>query len=311
MRTVTLGTSGAQVSALCLGAMFFGTRNDEATSFALLDQYVAAGGSFIDTANIYAHWVEGFQGGESEALLGRWLKARGNRDSIFLASKVGFNYPAAPRSLAARHIIQEAEKSLTRLGVDTLDLFYAHVDDYRTPLEETLEAFDRLVQTGKVRTIGASNYLAWRLEKARWISRTNGWAEYCCVQQRYSYLRGRRAASFEPQVEANDDLVSYTRAEGVTLLAYSALLGGAYTRSDREFGEQYLGPDSDARLAALRAVADETGATANQVVLAWMLHQGVLPLIAASTREQLQENLDALDVTLSDEQLARLNAAGA
>ena len=110
MRTVTLGTSGAQVSALCLGAMFFGTRNDEATSFALLDQYVAAGGSFIDTANIYAHWVEGFQGGESEALLGRWIKARGNRDSIFLASKVGFNYPAAPRSLASRHIIREAEK---------------------------------------------------------------------------------------------------------------------------------------------------------------------------------------------------------
>jgi aryl-alcohol dehydrogenase-like predicted oxidoreductase len=310
MRTVTLGTSGAQVSALCLGAMYFGTRNDEATSFALLDQYVAAGGTFIDTANIYAHWVEGFQGGESEALLGRWLKARGNRNSIFLASKVGFNYPAAPRSLAARHIIQEAEKSLTRLGVDTLDLFYAHVDDYRTPLEETLEAFDRLVQTGKVRYIGASNYLAWRLEKARWISRTNGWAEYCCVQQRYSYLRGRRGVSFEPQVEANDDLVSYTRMEGVTLLAYSVLLGGAYTRSDRAFGDQYLGPDSDARLAALRAVADETGATANQVVLAWMLQQGVLPLIAASTREQLQENLDALDVTLSDEQLTRLNAAG-
>ena len=311
MRTVTLGTSGAQVSALCLGAMFFGTRNDEATSFALLDQYVAAGGSFIDTANIYAHWVEGFQGGESEALLGRWLKARGNRDSIFLASKVGFNYPAAPRSLAARHIIQEAEKSLTRLGVETFDLYYAHVDDYRTPLEETLEAFDRLVQTGKARTIGASNYLAWRLEKARWISRTNGWAEYCCVQQRYSYLRGRRGASFDPQVEANDDLVSYTRTEGVTLLAYSALLGGAYTRADRTLDDQYLGPDGAARLAALHAVADETGATANQVVLAWMLHQGVLPLIAASTREQLAENLNALDVTLSDEQLARLNAAGA
>ena len=185
------------------------------------------------------------------------------------------------------------------------------MDDYFTPLEESLEAFDRLVQTGKVRYVGASNYLAWRLEKARWTSRANGWAEYCCVQQRYSYLRGRRAASFDPQVEANDDLVSYTRAEGVTLLAYSALLGGAYTRSDRAFAEQYLGPDSDARLAALRAVADETGATANQVVLAWMLHQGVLPLIAASTREQLQENIAALDVTLSDEQLARLNVAGA
>jgi aryl-alcohol dehydrogenase-like predicted oxidoreductase len=284
MRTVTLGPSDAQVSALCLGAMYFGTRNDEATSFALLDQYVEAGGMFIDTANIYAHWIDGFQGGESETVLGRWFKARGNRDSIFLASKVGFNYPDAPKSLASRHIITEAEKSLQRLGVETLDLYYAHVDDYRTPLEETLEAFDRLVQTGKVRYVGASNYLAWRLEKARWLSRTNGWAEFCCVQQRYSYLRGRRAASFDPQMEANDDLVLYTRMEGVTLLAYSALLGGAYTRSDRDIPEQYQGPDSDARMAALRAVAEETGATANQVVLAWMTHQGVLPLIAASTR---------------------------
>jgi len=311
MQTVTLGTSGAQVSALCLGAMFFGTRNDEATSFALLDQYVEAGGSFIDTANIYAHWVEGFKGGESEALLGRWIKARGNRQSLFIASKVGFNTADVPRSLASRHIIREAEKSLQRLGVETLDLYYAHVDDYYTPLEESLEAFDRLVQTGKVRYIGASNYLAWRLEKARWISRTNGWSEFCCVQQRYSYLRGRRAASFDPQVEANDDLVSYTRSEGVTLLAYSALLGGAYTRSDREIPEQYVGPDSDARLAALHAVAEETGATANQVVLAWMMQQGVLPLIAASTHDQLQENIAAQDVTLSDDQLARLNAAGA
>ncbi len=310
MRKVTLGTSGEKVSALCLGAMYLGTRNDAASSFALLDQYVEAGGSFIDTANIYAHWVPGFQGGESETVLGQWMRERGNRQNLFIASKVGFNYPGVGRGLSARQILTECDRSLQRMGIETFDLYYAHVDDHQTPLEETLEAFDRLVQTGKVRYIGASNFLAWRLEKARWTSRTNGWAEYCCIQQRYSYLRGKRGSSFDPQLEASDELVQYCRAERVTLLAYSALLGGTYTRPERDPGEQYHGPDSEARLAELRAVAAETGATANQVVLAWMLAQGVLPLIAGSTHEQLAENIGALEVRLSDGQVARLNAAG-
>jgi len=310
MRKVTLGTSGEKVSALCLGAMYLGTRNDVASSYALLDQYVEAGGSFIDTANIYAHWIPGFQGGESETLLGQWMRERGNRQNLFIASKVGFNYPGVGRGLSAHQILTECDRSLQRLGIETIDLYYAHVDDHQTPLEETLEAFDRLVKTGKVRLIAASNFLAWRLEKARWTSRTNGWAEYCCIQQRYSYLRGRRGVNFGPQLEANDDLVQYCRSEGVTLLAYSALLGGTYTRPERDPGEQYHGPASEARLAALRAVAAETGATPHQVGLAWMLGQGTLPLTAGSTPAQIAENIGALDVTLSDAQIARLNAAG-
>lgn len=310
MKTRQLGQTGVEVSALCLGAMYFGTRNDEQTSYQLLDQYAAAGGTFIDTANIYAHWIPDGQGGESEALLGRWMKERGNRSRLFLAGKVGFQYPGVDRGLKPEQIEAECNKSLKRLGVDTIDLYYAHVDDRNTPLEETLEAFNRLVQAGKVRFIGASNYLAWRLEKANWISRTNNWAKFCCIQQRYTYLRVKPGASTDPQVVANDDLLDYCRSEGLTQLAYSVLLGGAYTRSDRPLDAVYRGPDSDARIAALNAVAGETGATLNQVVLAWMMQSdpSVLPLIAAGTPAQLQENIDALQVTLSAGQMAQLNA---
>lgn len=315
MRTIPLGNTGADVSALCLGAMFFGTRNDERTSYALLDQYVAAGGSFIDTANIYAHWVEGCQGRESEALLGRWMRARGSRPDLFLATKVGFELPGVERGLTAAQIEAECEKSLQALGVETIDLYYAHVDDRSTSLEETLAAFDRLVTAGKVRFIGASNYLAWRLERARCVSEAHGWAAYCCVQQRHTYLRPRHDASFEAQRAVNADLLDYGRARRgeFTLLAYSALLGGAYVREDRPLPEQYRSADSAARLRALREVAAETGATLNQVVLAWMLHSDpvVLPLIAASEPAHLAENIGALAVRLSADQMQRLNAAGA
>ena len=311
MKTRPLGNTGVEVSALCLGAMFFGSKNDTATSYALLDQYVDAGGTFIDTANIYAHWVEGFKGGESEALLGKWMRERGNRDRLFLATKVGFNYPGVEQTLRASVIEAEADKSLKRLGVDTIDLYYAHVDDYNTPIEESLEAFDRLVQAGKVRYIAASNYRAWRLEQAKWISQTNGWAEFCAVQQRYTYLRPRPGASFGPQLAANDDLFDYARRNRFTVLAYSAMLGGAYTRPDREFDEQYRSPDNDHRLAVLREVAQEAGATASQTMLAWMLHSDVptIPLIAASSADVMADSLGALEVSLTPDQMQRLDNA--
>jgi aryl-alcohol dehydrogenase-like predicted oxidoreductase len=308
-----LGRTRIQVSSLCLGAMYFGTRTDAATSFDLLDQYVKAGGSFIDTANIYAHWIPGYTGGESEALLGRWMKERGNRHELFIATKVGFELPGVERGLRPDQIESECEKSLRRLGVDSVDLYYAHVDDRETRLEETMAAFARLVEAGKVRFIGASNFRAWRLEQANWVSRSHGWPEYCCIQQRYSYLRPRPGTSFAPQLVANEDLLDVCHYEQLTLLAYSVLLGGAYTRPERPLPEQYTGPDSQARRAVLKAVARETGATPNQVILAWMMQgtPSILPLIAASSSQQLQENLGALDITLSDEQWQRLNEAGA
>jgi aryl-alcohol dehydrogenase-like predicted oxidoreductase len=312
MKTVQLGNTGVSVSALCLGAMYFGTRQDEDTSYRLLDQYVDGGGTFIDTANIYAHWAPGGKGQESEALLGRWMQKRANRARMFIASKVGFQYGSVPRGLTARLIETECEKSLKLLNVETIDLYYAHVDDRATPMEETLEAFNRLVQAGKVRFIGASNFTAWRLEEAHWLSQSHGWAEYCCVQQRYTYLRPKPGASFAPQLNVNSDLLDYCRNRKVTLLAYSALLSGAYTRPERAISTQYLGPDSEARMAVLRQVAAEKGISSNQVVLAWMLHSDpfVLPLIAASTPGQMDENLQALDVKLSAEDMGRLDQAG-
>jgi aryl-alcohol dehydrogenase-like predicted oxidoreductase len=312
MKTLPLGKTGVNVSALCLGTMYFGTRNDQAASYSLLDQYVAAGGSFIDTANIYAWWVSGFHGGESETVLGQWMKERRNRAGLFIASKVGFPYQDVPRSTSAASIISECEKSLKRLGVETIDLYYAHCDDRRTPMEEMLMAFDKLVQQGKVRFIGASNHMSWRLEEALWISNDRSMAGYCCIQQRYTYLRPRPGTSFDPQVAVNDDLLDFCRNRQVTLLAYSALLSGAYSHSDRPLPTQYLGSDSEARLNTLRFMAHEKGITENQLILAWMLHSDplVLPLIAASRPEQMEENLKSLEITLSAEEMNMLNQAG-
>ncbi|MEP7285774.1 MAG: aldo/keto reductase [Chloroflexota bacterium] len=313
MKTVKLGTAAIEVSALGLGAMYFGTRNDQETSFQLLDAYVEAGGNFIDTANIYAHWVAGFRGGESETLLGEWLRQRGNRDQLVIASKVGFgtDYTDAKRGLSAKVIEAECNKSLQRLGLETIDVYYAHVDDYNTPLEETLEAFNRLVQAGKVRYIAASNYLAWRLEQAHWLSETKGWVEFCCVQQRHTYLRVTPASSTDPQVASNPDLFDYARCRQFPIVAYSLLLSGAYSKG--VIPAEYAGPDTEARLAMLRIIAAETSATLNQVVIAWALHSNypVIPLIAVSSHQQLQENLGALDLHLDTDQMQRLDSAGA
>lgn len=314
MKTMPLGKTGVEVSALCLGTMQFGTKNDKATSYQMLNQYTEAGGTFLDTANGYAHWlIPNGKGGESETLLGEWMRERGNRSSLFIASKVGFGYPGVDRGLRAHQIEAECEKSLKRLGIDTLDLYYAHKDDYDTPLEETMQAFDRLVRAGKVRFVGASNYYAWRLEEAHWSSVTNGCVEYCCLQQRYSYLRPGHRMTLGNHVLATEDIFDYARRRKITVLAFSAMLGGVYTRSDRELRGEYAGPDSDARLKVLKDVAHETGATATQVVLAWMLHSdpAVLPLISASTSDVMQDNLGALDVHLSNDQMERLNNAGA
>ena len=312
MNTQPLGHTGVNVSTLCLGAMFFGTRNDKETSFRILDVYREAGGSFIDTANIYAHWIGGFRGGESETVLGEWIRERGNRAELFIASKVGFGYSDVPTGLSAHLIEEECNKSLRRMNIETIDLYFAHVDDRDTPLEETMEAFDRLVRAGKVRFIGASNYLAWRLQQAGCVSSMNEWAQFCCVQQRYTYLRLKPGTSVAPQIMVNDDLLDYCRSTGMALLAYSVLLGGAYTRSDRPMPEQFSGRENEKRLAALRAVAEKTGVTVNQVVLAWMMQSSpsIIPLVAASDEAQLLENLGALNLQFTPEQMDYLNNAG-
>ena len=316
MKKVTLGNTGVDVSALCLGCMYFGTRNDKSSSYQLLDQYFEAGGRFLDTANNYAFWIEGFQGGESETLLGQWMKDRKNRDKIFLATKVG-GKPTVPdgglessEGLSANAIEKGIDESLRRLQVDSVDLYYSHILDANTPLDETLEAFDKVVKAGKVRHIGCSNLRAWRVERAKQISLANQWAEYSCIQQRYSYLRPKPAAKFVDglQICVNDDLLEFCADVNMPILAYSPLLSGAYTREDRPLPEEYNTPDTDMRLAALKTVAQEVGATLNQVVLAWMMqsHPTIIPIIAASTPEQMHDNLGTLNITLSKEQMALL-----
>jgi len=312
MEKVKLGQSDVEVSALCLGTDSIGSKIDKETSFTLMDLYREKGGNFIDTANFYASWVPGCEGGESESTIGSWLAERGNRDRMVIASKVAFDYPGCEGGLSAAEIERECEKSLKRLRTDRIDLYYAHRDDFDTPLDETMAAFDRLIKAGKIRAIGASNLNVWRIAEANCVSRANGLAQYDVVEQRHTYLRPRHGADFGPQICINDDLKDFAGRKGISLIAYSILLRGAYTRDDRPIPPQYGGPDSEKRIAALRHVAEELGATPNQVIIAWMRQSAppILPIIAGSKPEQLQENIEALNVNLSHEQMTVLNTAG-
>ena len=332
MRYRTIGTDPTtrrEVSVISLGAMLFGTTTDESTSFAILDRYVEAGGTLVDTSNNYAFWAAGSQGGESEALLGRWRRSRGVGDEVLIATKLGAR-PVLPgltleqtaragrwEGLSAGTIRESAERSRERLGVSRLDLLYAHIDDPRVPTAETVEAFATLVEEGTVGLLGASNHWAWQVERARALAATAGLPGYDVLQYAHTYLRPRTdvpgllSADGEQGV-VGGDLLSYLRSEpALTLVAYSPLLGGAYVRADRPLGPEFEHPGTPARLAALRDVAAETGATANQVVLAWLMggDPPVVPLIGASSIGQLDESLAAVDLELTAEQRARLDAA--
>jgi aryl-alcohol dehydrogenase-like predicted oxidoreductase len=312
-----LGGDGPRVSALCLGTMFFGTTVDEPTSMRILDRFAEAGGTFIDTADSYAFWVGG-TGDESEELVGRWLANRGARDRTVVATKVGArpespgaSWPEHAEGLSAKAIRAGAEASLRRLGTDRIDLYYSHMEDRSVPLEETVEAFNSLVNDGLIGMPGASNHPAWRLERARRLARDHGWAPYRAIQQQHSYLRPRPGSTLTggPGLHASDELLDYVRAEDdLTLLAYSPLLGGAYTRSDKPLPGEYDHPGTTERLAALTEVAAELGATPNQVVLAWLLATDppAIPVIGVSSVRQLDEALGALDVNLDAGTLSRL-----
>lgn len=310
MKTVALGKTGIAVSLACLGTMRFGTATDEKTSYEILDMYVEAGGNFLDTANVYAAWEPNGKGGESEELLGRWMRARENRDQLVLATKLGSRWQNSGFGLKPEQIEQECEASLKRLGVEAIDLYYAHFDDYDTPLEETMTAFEKLIKAGRVRVLGASNFRAWRLEKVRVACENNDWPFYCCAQQRFSYLQPAIGVKFGPQVAANEDLLEYCQEQQLTLLAYSPLLGGSYTQKDKPLQKQYINPYNEERLEILKTLAAEKNISPNQLVLAWMLHSTpqVLPIVAASSIAQMQENLDALEVVLSQDDMERLNS---
>ncbi|MFE9021231.1 aldo/keto reductase [Streptomyces sp. NPDC007808] len=326
MKYRTIGTDPAtrrEVSVLALGAMLFGSRTDEETSFAVLDRYVEAGGTFIDTSDNYAFWIDGGQGGQSEELLGRWRRSRGIGDEILIATKLGAR-PLAPgtgyvdnaEGLSKKVIRESAERSRDRLGVAKLDLLYAHIEDRTVPLRETVEGFAELVAEGTVGLLGVSNHATWRVERARALAAAAGLPGYEVLQYAHSHLRPRFDVpdGLFPDGnlgQAGPDLLSYLREEpALTLVAYSPLLKGAYTHPDR-LPADYDHPGTPARLKALREVARETGATVNQVVLAWQIgaELPIIPLVGASSVAQLEESLAAVDLELSAEQRARLDAA--
>jgi aryl-alcohol dehydrogenase-like predicted oxidoreductase len=309
MKKIPLGTTGVAVSEICLGAMHIGSNTPPDTSADILNAYVERGGAFIDSANIYNADARGCAGGDSERFLGAWLKERGIREQLFIATKVGMRYPEQLAGLRASQIEEECDKSLKRLGIDTIDLYYAHTDDRDTPLEESLEAFDRMVTSGKVRFVAASNYRATRLVESRCISERSGWKSYCCIQQRYSYLQPRPGADFGIQRAVTDDLLDYCRDHNVALIGYAPMLKGAIAgRLGITLRDAYASDDNAIRLARLNHVALELGVRPTQLTLAWMRHHDltVIPLIGVSSVKQLNENLDALDIELDTETMERL-----
>ncbi|MCL7425879.1 aldo/keto reductase [Streptomyces sp. YS415] len=327
MKYRTIGTDPLhrrEVSVLALGAMLFGSYTDEETSFAVLDRYVEAGGNFIDTSDNYAFWADGGQGGQSEELLGRWRRSRGIGGEIVIATKLGARplapgtgYVDNPEGLSAKVIREAAERSRERLGVEKIDLLYAHIEDRRVPLAETVEGFAVLVAEGTVGLLGASNHAVWRVERARALAAAAGLPGYQVLQYQHSLLRPRSDVPSDLFPDgglghAGPELLSYLRAESdLTLVAYSPLLAGAYTREDKPLPADYDHPGTPARLKVLREVAREADATVNQVVLAWQIGADlpVIPLAGASSVAQLEENLAAVDLELTGEQRARLDAA--
>jgi aryl-alcohol dehydrogenase-like predicted oxidoreductase len=316
MRQLVIGDGRVDltVSQLCLGTMYFGYRTDERTAFAILDRFLDAGGTFLDTANNYGQWHG--EAGESERVLGRWLRARGVADRMVVATKVGARTlrpgdpsPAHWQGLTAAHIRTDVETSRRNLGLDRLPLYYAHIDDRATPLEETVDALAGLAEAGTVGLLGCSNTALWRVERARGIARAAGRPAYSCLQQQHSYLLPLPEPGRTNLVTG--ETLDYAESDNLHLLAYSPLLKGLYARGGKP-EELYGHPANVARLEVLREVAGELGATPNQVVLAWLWHSrpAVVPIPGASSVAQLDELLGAVDVSLDADTMARLDAAG-
>ena len=308
-----LGKSGLETPRLVLGGNVFGWTAAGEEGFAILDRFAEAGGLMVDTADVYSAWVPGHKGGESETFLGEWLKRRGGKKGIAIATKVGMLPMTGEPELTASRIAAAAEASLARLGIAQIDLYYAHQDDAKTPLAETLAGFDRLVKEGKVRAIGASNYSAERLGEALDISEREGLARYEVLQPEYNLMsRGKYEGALQ-------DLCV---ARGIAVLPYFGLASGFLTgkyRSEADFGksvrggrmEAYLNDRGRRVLAALDEVAAEAGATPAQIALAWLAAQpGIAaPIASATSVRQLEELLAVLTVELSAEQLERLSEA--
>jgi aryl-alcohol dehydrogenase-like predicted oxidoreductase len=298
------------VFPLCLGGNVFGWTADRPQSFDVLDRYVAAGGNFIDTADAYSAWVEGHTGGESEAIIGRWMAARGLRNRMVIATKVGMS--PGLKGLAPRTIRTAAEASLRRLGVSCIDLYYAHADDPNTPMEESLRAFDALVKEGMVRYVAASNFAAPRLSEALGLSDRHGLARYVALQPHYNLMHRQ---------EYEGDLSALCARESVGCLPYFGLARGFLTGkyrpdthvdSPRSAGARaYLDARGLRVLSALDDIAAARETSVAAVSLAWLLARPTVVAAIASARTvpQLSQLLAVVDLTLSEEDVTRLNVA--
>ncbi len=310
-----LGRSGLQVSPLCLGGNVFGWTVDEATSFSLLDAWVDAGMNFVDTADVYSRWVPGHTGGESETIIGKWLKKSGRRDRIVLATKVGKDMGDGKVGLAPAYIRSAVEASLKRLQTDVIDLYQSHDDDATVPLADTLGAYADLIQAGKVRAIGASNFGAARLSEALAVSQAQGLPRYECLQPLYNLVE-------RPAFEAELEAVCVQHGLGViTFFALaSGFLSGKY-RSEADLAKsargqgvkKYLNPHGLRVLDALDAVAQRLNATPTQVALAWQIARPSVtaPIASATSLAQLADLVAAARLALDADALRTLNEASA
>jgi aryl-alcohol dehydrogenase-like predicted oxidoreductase len=308
-----IGASHLHTPKLCLGGNVFGWTADKATSFAVLDAFVDAGGTLVDTADVYSAWVPGHKGGESESVIGEWIKSSGKK--IGVATKVGMLPSAAGEKLAPARITEACDASLQRLGVEQIALYYAHQDDEATPQDVYMEAFAKLVAAGKVAVLGASNFHAARLKSANEIARAAGQPHFQVLQPEYNLISRHK---FEGELQ------DYCVENNIGVLPYYGLASGFLTgkyRSADDLGKSvrggrmtaYLEGKGLAVLKAMDEVAAETGATLAQIALAWLVAQpGITaPIASATSVKQLEELLPAMDLTLSAGQLDKLVAAGA
>ncbi|GAB3815228.1 aldo/keto reductase [Kribbella italica] len=309
---------------MALGAMLFGTTIDERTSFALLDQYVDAGGQWIDTADCYAFWVDpSGRGGKSEELLGRWFAQRpGVRDRVKVATKVGCeplwpgSFPEHSKGLSTKAIDEAVETSLRRMGIDHVDLYLAHRDDLQTPLEETVAAFGKHAAAGTIGRVGLSNYALWRVERARGIAERLGVTGPTALQLRYSYLQPRPFVRNHIHDHRfgwiTDEFLDYAdQNPSQELFAYTPLMSGSYERPDRPFDEAFDHPGTTRRLAALTQAATTLGVTRSEAVLAWLTggSPAVTPVVGVSTPDQLTHALSGARLTLPTDVRAALDEA--
>ncbi|HSM85081.1 MAG TPA: aldo/keto reductase [Candidatus Limnocylindrales bacterium] len=314
MKKRRLGRSVLEVSPLCFGGNVFGWTADEAQSFKLLDAFTGAGFNFIDTADSYSTWAPGNKGGESETIIGKWLKARGNRDKVVIATKVGSEV-AGKKGLSRAYILAEVEESLRRLQTDYIDLYQSHRDDPATPVDETLQAYAQLVQEGKVRVIGASNFTAERLTQALEASRQQGLPRYESLQPNYNLYE---RAEFETRLEA------ICLKEGLGVIPYFSLASGFLTgkyrsASDAEksargkFVQKYFNDRGFRILQALDQVAKENHSTPARVALAWLMARPSItaPIASATSVEQLNELIESTRLSLDAQAIELLNGASA